>query len=188
MIQPSRSLYSNYPIFGNEIMKIFISYNSSIEQVSKFAKDLKTKLLQDDGIDQAFIFQDVDDNPIGHVWSENLGKAISDCDVFIAIITQKYLDSDICHREISYARDTCRPRKPVFPIIFKDQKPNYKEGEYARSIHMIVQQVNYITFQNTSVECPQYGDLLRSIKQKALSKCLLVITNIVIIICRRSRW
>ena len=55
-------------------MKIFISYNSSIEQVSKFAKDLKAKLLQDDGIDQAFIFQDVDDNPVGHVWSENLGK------------------------------------------------------------------------------------------------------------------
>ena len=161
-------------------MKIFISYNSSLEQVKKFAKDLKTKL-QDDGIDQAFIFQDVDNNPVGHVWSEKLGRAISGCDIFIAVITQKYLDSDICHREISYARDACRPRKPVFPIIFKDHELNYKKGEYAHAIHMIVQQVNYITFETTSVDSPQYGDLLRSIKQKAVGKSLLVKNNIIIV-------
>ena len=142
-------------------MKIFISYNSSVEQVNKFAKDLKTKL-QDDGIDQAFNFQDVGDNPGGHVWTENLARAIYGCDIFISIITQNYLNSDICHREISYARDTCR--KPVFPIIFKDHKPNYEEGQYAHSIHMIVQQVNYITFETTSVDSPQYGDLLKSLK------------------------
>ena len=143
------------------MMKIFISYNSSVEQVNQFAKDLKAKL-QRDGIDQAFIFQDVGDNPTGRVWSENLGRAIKDCDIFIAIITQKYLNSDICHREISYACDTCR--KPVFPIIFKDQKPNYDEGQYAHAIQMIVQQVNYITFETTSVDSPQYGVLLKSLK------------------------
>ena len=142
-------------------MKIFISYNSSDEQVNKFAKDLKTKL-QGDGIDHAFNFQDERDNPTGRIWTENLASTIHGCDIFIAIITQQYLNSDICHREISYARDTCR--KPVFPIIFKDRKPNYEVGRYARSIHMIVQQVNYITFETTSVDCPQYGDLLRSLK------------------------
>ena len=159
-------------------MKIFISYNSSVEQVNQFAKDLKTKLLQDDGIDQAFIFQDIGDNPTGRIWSKNLARAIKDCDIFIAIITEKYLNSDICHREISYARDTFR--KPVFPIIFKDRKPNYDKGDYALAIQMIVQQVNYITFETTNVDSPKYGDLLTSIKQKAVGKSL-VRSDIIII-------
>ena len=60
-----------------------------------------------DGCDKAFIFHS-EDNPPGVNWLE-----IETCDSFVAIITQKYLDSDICYYEFNAAFVT--HKKPIIP-------------------------------------------------------------------------
>ena len=145
-------------------MKIFISYYSRDGDVSQFVKDLKTKLEKEADIDQVFIFQDPVDNPAGRVWTENLMRKIVDCHAFLAVITQPYLDSDICHQEITYACNTLK--KTIFPITFEDRKPSYEVGQYSRSIEAIVKRVNYVTFETTEVETSIYDNLLTGLRQR----------------------
>ena len=145
-------------------MNIFISYNSRDEKVNHFVRDLKTKLEEEADIDQAFIFEDPVDNPAGHVWTKKLSEKIVNCHAFFAVITQPYLDSDICHQEITYAHNT--HKKPIFPIIFEDHKLNYGVGQYSRPIEAIVTRVNYVTFETAEVETSKYDDLLTGLRER----------------------
>lgn len=144
-------------------MNVFISYYSRDGEVNQFVKDLKTKLEKEADIDQVFIFQDPVDNPAGRVWTENLMKKIVDCHALLAVITQSYLDSEMCHQEITYACSTHTEK--IFPIIFKDRKPSYEVGRCGRSIEAIVKQVNYITLETTEVETSKYEDLLTGLRK-----------------------
>ena len=81
-------------------MKIFISYSAKIDKVSKFAKELKTNLKRERGVVEVFICQDPEDIPAGTVWDNLIATKVKDCDAFIPIITQEYLDSTPCHLEI----------------------------------------------------------------------------------------
>ena len=170
-------------------MKIFISYNSRDVQVNKFVEDLKTKLEKEADIDQVFIFGDSVDIPGGHVRNDIIVimRKIVDCDVFLAVITQPYLDSEICHQEITYACNT--HAKKVFSIIFEDHELNYEVGRYSRSIKMKIPQVNFVTFETTRMETSKYEDLLTGLRQyKSLIGnfvfvCAINITNTLIHSC-----
>ena len=62
-------------------MKMFMSKSTCL-----LYKIMATKL-QFVCVDQAYIFQDVDDNPIGHVMSKNLGgQNLSGSIIIIAVI------------------------------------------------------------------------------------------------------
>lgn len=148
-------------------MKIFISYNSALEEVNQFVAELKEKLEEELGVKRVFIFQCSTDNPAGTVWTENLAREINDCDAFIAVITQKYLDSDICLKEIAYAQ---KKQKVIIPIIFNDHKPNYKDGSYGLSIEMIVTAVNYVMFETTKVESSEYKKLKQGLRKVIAGK------------------
>ena len=126
--------------------RFFISYCSKDDDVSKFAKEMKRRLEQ--AGHTAFIFQDPVKNPPGRVWSQRLAKEIANCDAFIAVITQKYLKSDICHQEIGYASDK---KKLLLPVIYG--QPEFSTGaRYGESIEMIIKQVNYIKFEGDNFD------------------------------------
>lgn len=157
-------------------MKIFISYNSKIEEVNQFVAKLKEKLEEQIVVEQVFIFQCPEENPAGVVWTENLAKNINDCDAFIAVITQKYLDSKICYKEITYAD---KKEKDIIPILFEDHKLNYEESSYGSSIEMIVTTpLNYICFETTKVESSEYQRLIQGLRKVYASKSL---KNIIIV-------
>ena len=150
-------------------MKIFISYNSAIEEVNQFVAVLKEKLEEQIVVEQVFIFQCPKEHPAGAVWTENLAKKIRDCDAFIAVITQKYLDSRICHQEITFAD---KKEKDIIPITFKDHELNYEESSYGASIEVIVTTVNYICFKTTTVEDSEYRRLIQGLRKVYASKSL----------------
>ena len=130
-------------------LKLFISYNSSDEEVNAFVCHLKTKL-ESDGCDKAFIFQSAKDNPPGDNWADNLAEQIKSCDAFIAIITQGYLYSDICFDELHTAYVTHKKR--TIPIIFQDRKPDYDTGKHGGAIQIGISPINRVKFQKPEME------------------------------------
>ena len=147
-------------------MKIFISYSTKIDKVSQFAKELKTKLNHEPGVAEVFICEE--DIPIGEVWDVYIARKVKDCDAFIPIITQEYLDSPSCHKEILDASYTYK--KPIFSILIGDCKLEYENGKYGLAIRSIVTSVQYITFKTTKLEDLAYNHLLAAIKQKVLGE------------------
>ena len=145
-------------------MKIFISYSTKIVKVSQFVKELKAELKHEPGVAEVFICEE--DIPLGEVWAMYIAKKLNDCDAFIPIITQEYLDSRPCHQEI---QDACYThKKPIFSILIKDCELDYKNSNYGLAIQAIVKGVQYITFKTTKVEHPAYDNLLAAIKQMVL--------------------
>ena len=137
--------------------KVFISYNSSDKDVNEFVKQLKTKL-ESDGCDKAFIFQSAEDNRPGVNWPDNLAEGIDSCDAFLAVITQGYLDSDICSNEFHAAHVTHKKR--IIPIIFKDRKLDYKNGKHGLAIQMGASPINRVSFLKPEIEEIPYNNLL----------------------------
>ena len=137
--------------------KVFISYNSSDKDVNEFVKQLKTKL-ESDGCDKAFIFQSAEDNRPGVNWPDNLAERIDSCDAFLAVITQRYLDSDICSDEFHAALH----KKLLIPIIFEDRKPDFSQGisKHGPAIKMGASSINRISFQKPEIEEIPYNNLL----------------------------
>lgn len=150
-------------------MKIFISY-SEIEEINRFVGDLKTELEEELGVEQVFNFQCSADNPAGTVWTENLAREINDCDAFIAVITQKYLNSEICCKEVAYAQ---KKKKVIIPIIFNDRKPNYEDSSYGLSIEFIATSFyNYVPFETTKMEPSEYKRLKQGLRKVIAGKLL----------------
>ena len=132
--------------------KVFISYNSSDEEVNKFVKQLKTKL-ESDGCDKAFIFQSPEDNRPGIDWPDNLAERIESCDAFLAVLTQGYLDSYICSDEFHAALY----KKLLIPIIFEDRKPDF--SKHGPAIKMGARSINRVSFQKPEIEEIPYNKL-----------------------------
>ena len=149
-------------------MKIFISYSTKIDKISQFAKELKTNLKHERGVVEVFICEDQEDLPAGTVWDNFIATKLKDCDVFIPIITQEYLDSTPCYEEIHAAHFI--HKKDIFPILFDDCKPEHEKGKNGMAIQSIVKRVQYTTFKTTHVEHPTFDNLLAAIKQKVLGE------------------
>ena len=145
-------------------MKIFISYK--VGEVSQFAKELKSQLKDKPGVAEVFICEE--DVLPGEVWGEYIARKVNDCHAFIPIITQEYLDSKPCYQEIHHAH--YNQEKHIFPILIKDRKPEYEKGKNGRDIQLMVNQVQYTTFETTEVEQETFDKLLAAIKQKVLGE------------------
>ena len=96
------------------------------------------------------------------------GTKVKDCDAFIRIITQKYLDSMPCHQEIGDAHSI--HQKNIFSILFKDRKPEYEKAKYGMAIQSIVKRVQSTYFETLKVEPPTYDNSLAAIKQTVLGE------------------
>ena len=145
-------------------MKIFISYK--VGKVSQFAKELKSQLKDKPGVVEVFICEE--DVLPGDTWGEKIARKANDCDAFVPIITQEYLDSKPCYQEIHHAH--YKQKKPIFPILFKDREPTYENGEYGHDIQIIVNLVQYTRFETTKVEQETFDKFLAAIKQKVLGE------------------
>ena len=173
-------------------LKLFISYNSSDEDVNGFICQLKTKL-ESDGCDKAFIFQSPEDNRPGDNWPDNLAEQIKSCDAFLAVITQGYLNSDICFDEFHAAHVTHKKR--IIPIIFEDRKPDYNTGKHGGAIRMGADPINRVSFQKPEMEEIPYKKLLIGLGLKepipgmpSFSNDILTIINLLIQRYRRNRY
>ena len=147
-------------------MKIFISYSTKIDEVSQFAKELKSKLKDKPGVAEVFVCQE--DVLAGEVWGEYIARKVNDCHAFIPIITQEYLDSKPCYQELHHAH--YNEKKPIFPILIKDRKPMYENGKYGQDIKFMVTLVHFTTFETTKVEQDTFDKFLAAIKQKVLGE------------------
>ena len=147
-------------------MKIFISY--STKEVSQFAKELKSNFKGKPGVAEVFICEE-DISP-GEVWVEHIAKKVNDCDAFIPIITQEYLNSKQCYEEIHFAHYNKEKKRHIFPILIKDRKPEFEKGQYGGDIQMMVNIVQHTTFKTTKVEQDVFDKFLEDIKQKVLGE------------------
>ena len=120
-------------------------------EVADFAKKLESKLKEHDHV-VVFIFENPEENPAGALWYNRLAEKIRYCDAFIAIITQGYLDSDMCYEEFFSANVT--NKKLIIPIVFEDPnlKPDYKKGKLGAGIQMGTGPRNWVKFKTADVE------------------------------------
>ena len=91
-------------------MKIFVSY-------SRKDSDLAQHLYEYFKDSEHDIFTDVNNIELGDVWSDVIEKNISNCDIFVIIVTQTALRSPEIEKEILQAQ---RENKIITPCIPKD--------------------------------------------------------------------
>ena len=142
-------------------MKIFISYK---QKDKDFARDLTTKLLKEDNIDEVFNFKSEECLLPGVEWRNDIRKHIGDCDVLIAVITQEYLQSDMCCKEFIGAFYS---NKRVIPIMI-GKVPKLKECNLKDEIS----QLQHIIFEATALNA--YERLLLGIRSALSGKSLLI--------------
>ena len=97
-------------------MKLFISY--SRDDAGDFAKHIH-RYLRDKGHD---VFIDVNNIRIGDPWAGSIEKNISECDIFVVILTPDSLTSEYVEREVLQAQ---RENKTIVPCIH--EYVNYNE-------------------------------------------------------------
>ncbi len=96
-------------------MKIFVSY--SRRDAGDFANQINRNL----SIFKHDIFTDVDDIKAGEIWSNTIEENISNCDIFVVIVTHGALQSPHVENEILQAQ---RENKKIIPCFFRDIHPN----------------------------------------------------------------
>ena len=89
-------------------MKIFLSY--SRDDAGNFAKHIH-KYLRDNGYD---VFIDVNSITIGEPWADSIEKNISECDIFVIIVTPDSLKSNYVENEVLQAQ---KQNKIIVPCI-----------------------------------------------------------------------
>ena len=96
-------------------MKIFVSY--SRRDAGDFANQINRHL-------SSFnydIFTDVDDIRAGDIWSNTITSNISNCDIFVVIVTRGALQSPHVEREVLQAQ---KENKKIIPCFFRNINPN----------------------------------------------------------------
>jgi sugar lactone lactonase YvrE len=96
-------------------VKIFVSY--SRRDAGDFANQINRHL-------SSFnydIFTDVDDIRAGDIWSNIITSNISNCDIFVVIVTRGALRSPHVEREVLQAQ---KENKKIIPCFFRNINPN----------------------------------------------------------------
>lgn len=114
---PIGLIYNKHPINNREIksqepikMKIFVSY--SRRDAGDFANQVDIYL-------SSFkydIFTDINDIRGGDVWSDTIETNISNCDIFVIIVTYGALQSEHVEREVLQAQ---KENKKILPCLFR---------------------------------------------------------------------
>ena len=91
-------------------MKIFISYSRS--DASDLAKRIYDHLMKD-----YEVFTDVNNIRVGDVWSNTLENNISNCDIFVVIITHGSLKSPNVEKEVLRAQ---LDKKRIIPCVHRN--------------------------------------------------------------------
>jgi hypothetical protein len=91
-------------------VKIFVSYS---RRDADFAQQIDD-YFQDSGHD---VFTDVKNIQVGVVWTSAIENNISNCDIFVIIITQATLRSTEVEKEVLQAQ---REKKKIIPCIHRD--------------------------------------------------------------------
>jgi tetratricopeptide (TPR) repeat protein len=97
------------------IVKIFVSY--SRRDAGDFADQIQRHL-------SSFkydIFTDVNSIKVGEIWSNTIEENISNCDVFVVIVTHGALLSPHVEREVMQAQ---REKKKIIPCFLRGLNPN----------------------------------------------------------------
>ena len=95
-------------------MKIFVSYS---RRDADFAQQID-EYFQGSGCD---IFTDVKDIRLGDVWNSTIEENISNCDIFVVIVTYGALHSSHVEREVLQAQ---KDNKKIIPCFFRNINPN----------------------------------------------------------------
>jgi hypothetical protein len=92
-------------------VKIFVSY--SRRDAGDFANQISRHLSSSNHD----IFTDIDSIKVGEIWSNTIEQNISNCDIFIVIVTHGALDSPHVEREVLQAQGE---KKTIIPCFHKD--------------------------------------------------------------------
>ena len=132
----------------------FISYsrlNDRSGGVKRFRKKLEEAVSEVAGVDVK-VFQDIDSIRTGKDWENLIFKKIEDSSFFLPIVSQAFLISDMCRRELSHAIDN---KVPIFPIywhnsrFFEDtQRLADLESKLASDIQGSIQSIKKIQYRD----------------------------------------
>lgn len=119
-------------------MAVFISYGRE-DGVSEFVKNLHC-LLKEAGLEP---WMDVESIGHGKDWIKEIGQAIQQCQVFVAIITKKYVsESSYCEKELCVANQR---GKKVFPVLYHDFA-EWKDLPNGEGVNLMISNVNWCMY------------------------------------------
>ena len=79
---------------------------------------------------------------VGSGWVSRIGSAISGCKGLVAVITNNYVNSDSCTKELHMAHSS---GKKIFPVI--RETVDYTQSEKALGVKFIIQGINWVYFR-----------------------------------------
>ena len=121
---------------AGESKDIFLSYGRE-EGVKEFVVKLKS------GLEAAGfrVWLDTCDIPSGSEWPKEIGLALKECKVLIAVVTKKYVSSQYCKGELYVA---CSSKKHIFPIIYED---GWQESADGAGVNFMITAYNWTMFR-----------------------------------------
>ena len=102
----------------SEKASLFLSYQWDDQEDVKRLRDF----LKDCGFD---VWMDIHNMHGGNHLPDKLAAAILEADLFICCITKKYVDSDMCKKEINYASTN---KIKIIPLMFENLSNSQLQG------------------------------------------------------------
>ena len=150
-------------------MEIFISYNE--KSSADFVRILREKIEKESDVEKVFDFKCPKYNPPGVHWRENIEKNIRECDALIAVITQDYLNSDICYKEFICA---WYKEKRVIPVFVVRKKDCAFSEAHAKDLKELIEKVTYVELTAGVLDINSYDKILEGLRMssKSLYLCM----------------
>lgn len=136
-------------------MEIFISYNE--RSSANIVRTLREKLEKETDVKKSFDFKCPKHSPPGVPWRENIEKNISECHALVAVITQEYLNSEICYEEFICAWYNDKRVIPVF--IGRKKDYDYSES-YGKDLKELIEEVTYVELTAGVLDVKAYDSIL----------------------------
>jgi len=145
---------------------VFISYS---RRDGAFVQRLNHAFVAADRV----VWVDWQNIPYGEDWWREITTGIESADTFIAIITEHWLSSEICHRELEYAR---QHNKRVLPLIrqqvqddveqrIKGQWMDQPYEQTARDNWEYLRHLNWVFFDDDGRFDSEFANLLVAIEE-----------------------
>ena len=145
---------------------VFISYS---RQDSVFVQQLNTAFTRANRV----VWVDWQNIPRGHDWWKEIQIGIEEADAFICVISEHWLTSEICHKELAYAREHNKQVVPLIRQRIEDSVEKQVKGtwmdrpyeETARTNWEQIRHLNWTFFDEDAKFAETFQDLLQTLEE-----------------------
>ena len=90
-----------------------------------------------------------------------IGAALDNCQALVAVLTQKYISSQYCRKELFM---TSSLKKPIFPVMLEEVDFSGNDGS---GVRLAISSLNWVSFKDTNYK-EAFSKLLEGLKHQGV--------------------